>query len=314
MLLICPNCVTSYQVDASVLGASGRSVRCVRCRTVWMAMPPAPQEFQDPAVAAFASELGQGAAGGADANAAPAQEPAADQGPPGEFAANAAAEMAEAPSIVPDEPLPDEPAAAPDSSEVQAHDDAPPLQPMTEPVPAADAAPAGPEPADNIESFAARRGRKPKSRKRTAGPAMLPLAIVALIGIVAALVAARGTIVRHAPQMASLYSAIGLTVNLRGLEFEDVATSNGTHDGVPILVVEGRIVNTTRSAVEVPRLRFAVRNGSGEAYAWTAQPAKSVLAAGETMPFRSRLASPPPEMRDVVVRFFNRRDAAAGAN
>ena len=37
-----------------------------------------------------------------------------------------------------------------------------------------------------------------------------------------------------------------------------------------------------------------------------------ILAPQETLSFRSRLASPPPEGHEVLVRFFNRRDLAAG--
>jgi hypothetical protein len=78
-------------------------------------------------------------------------------------------------------------------------------------------------------------------------------------------------------------------------------------------VVEGNIASASTRAVEVPRLRFSVRNRSGqEVYAWTALPTRTVLAPGETLPFRSRLASPPPDARDVLVRFFNRRDLVAG--
>src|SRR5712692_3647734 len=40
MLIVCPNCATSYRVEASSLGAVGRSVRCVRCRNVWFARDP----------------------------------------------------------------------------------------------------------------------------------------------------------------------------------------------------------------------------------------------------------------------------------
>ena len=40
MLIVCPNCATSYRVEPSSLGAAGRSVRCVRCRTVWFASDP----------------------------------------------------------------------------------------------------------------------------------------------------------------------------------------------------------------------------------------------------------------------------------
>src|SRR5688572_15172071 len=40
MLIVCPNCATSYRVEPSSLGAAGRSVRCVRCRTIWFTREP----------------------------------------------------------------------------------------------------------------------------------------------------------------------------------------------------------------------------------------------------------------------------------
>ncbi len=87
------------------------------------------------------------------------------------------------------------------------------------------------------------------------------------------LVAARQQVVRFLPQMASLYASIGLPVNLRGLAFENIKTLREMHDGVPMLVVEGEIVGTTARHTEVPRLRFAVVDGSGkEIYAWSARP------------------------------------------
>jgi len=56
-----------------------------------------------------------------------------------------------------------------------------------------------------------------------------------------------------------------------------------------------------------------MRNGAGhEIYAWTTVTGRSILAAGETAPFRTRLGSPPADGRDVIVRFFNRRDLLAG--
>ena len=41
MQIVCPNCTTSYQIADAAIGANGRSVRCVRCQTVWLAVPPA---------------------------------------------------------------------------------------------------------------------------------------------------------------------------------------------------------------------------------------------------------------------------------
>jgi hypothetical protein len=165
----------------------------------------------------------------------------------------------------------------------------------------------------DIESVAARRARATARRRRNRLRIPLPLAIVALATLCVALLGWRKNVVRHAPQLASFYSAIGLPVNLRGLAFTDLKIGNEIHDGVPVLVVEGMIVSTVSMPVDVPRLRFALRNATGaEVYAWTAQPSQAVLGAFETMPFRSRLASPPAEGHDVQVRFFTRRDAVAG--
>jgi hypothetical protein len=102
-------------------------------------------------------------------------------------------------------------------------------------------------------------------------------------------------------------------VNLRGLTFENVRTTGEVHEGVPVLIVEGTIANVVNKTVEVPRLRFAMRNAAGhEIYAWTTVTGRSILAPGETATFRSRLASPPSEGRDVIVRFLNRRDLMSG--
>jgi hypothetical protein len=138
-----------------------------------------------------------------------------------------------------------------------------------------------------------------------------------LIGVLAAaligLIGWRADVVRIAPQTASLFGAIGLPVNLRGLVFENVRTLGEVHEGVSVLIVEGTIVNVTSRTVEVPRLRFALRSRSGhEIYAWTTVTGRSLLAPGETAAFRTRLASPPADGRDVIVRFFNRRDLLAG--
>ena len=51
-----------------------------------------------------------------------------------------------------------------------------------------------------------------------------------------------------------------------------------------VLLVQGRIVSTAKRVVDVPRLRFAIRDGSGnEIYTWTALPSRSLLAPGETL-------------------------------
>jgi hypothetical protein len=129
----------------------------------------------------------------------------------------------------------------------------------------------------------------------------------------ASLILGRAEVVRVLPQTASLFEAIGLQVNLRDLGFKNIKTTQELHDGVNILVVEGTIVATGRSVTEVPRLRFAIGAANGhEIYAWTALPSRTKLAPGETLPFRTRLASPPEQGRSVKIRFFTPHDLAAG--
>jgi hypothetical protein len=165
----------------------------------------------------------------------------------------------------------------------------------------------------DVESVAARRARTAARRRRNRLRIPLPVAIAALAVMCAALIGWRKDIVRHAPQLASFYNAIRLPVNLRGLEFAEVKIGNEIHDGVPVLVIEGLIVSTVSTPVDVPRLRFALRSTTGaEVYSWTAQPSQPVLGPFETLPFRSRLASPPADGSDIQVRFFTRRDAVAG--
>src|SRR5271154_3783325 len=39
MHIVCPHCTTSYAIDLATLGAAGRTVRCSRCKEVWLARP-----------------------------------------------------------------------------------------------------------------------------------------------------------------------------------------------------------------------------------------------------------------------------------
>ena len=322
MLIICPHCATSYEVEPLSLGAAGRSVRCVRCRTVWLA--EATQPVLESATAEPAMER---AAYGASALPETDPFPADETQPPlgSEPELPAAAEegslsaveeaIAEAERVVSetvDVPL------GPDDRGPADILVSPPLVPPQEPELAVEREP-GEAPAEvrpflhdghDIENLVARRAQRLLTKKkRRFSAAGLPALILVLLTVVASLVLWRKEVVRFAPQTASLYAAVGLKVNLRGLTFANIKTTTDMQEGVPVLVVEGQIIAESRQAVEVPRLRFAIRNAAGyEIYSWTAIAARNVLGPGEAIDFRSRLASPPAEGRDVAVRFFNRRD------
>jgi predicted Zn finger-like uncharacterized protein len=137
----------------------------------------------------------------------------------------------------------------------------------------------------------------------------LQLIIAGLILADAAIIGWRTDLVWAMPQTASFYAGLGLPVNLRGVEFETVTAAAERHDGEPILIVRVKIGNGTNNVQAVPHLRFAVRDLQlQEIYSWTAAPARGSLAPGEALAFRSELALPPPNTRDVVVRFVDRDD------
>jgi hypothetical protein len=138
-------------------------------------------------------------------------------------------------------------------------------------------------------------------------------ACAAMGALVLAILIWRADVVRLLPQTAAFYRLVGLDVNLRGLRFKDVKVSSEMVDGKPVLVIEGSITGESNKPLEIPRLRFSVRDAQGaEIYAWNAVLEQSVLRPGERAQFKSRLASPPPDGRNIDVRFFNRRDLTGG--
>jgi predicted Zn finger-like uncharacterized protein len=136
----------------------------------------------------------------------------------------------------------------------------------------------------------------------------------ALAMLVAAFVLQRETFVALAPQTAKLYAALGLPVNLRGLEFASVNTAMGMDEDQPVLIVQGEIRNIRSASVDVPPIRVMLRGADGrDIYEWTADAPRTTLGTGETVVFRTRLASPPTDGRDVVVRFADLRPHGSSA-
>jgi hypothetical protein len=155
---------------------------------------------------------------------------------------------------------------------------------------------------------------QPDVTRRITGLAGPGTACAAMGALVMALLVWRADVVRLMPQTAAFYRLVGLDVNLRGVQFKDVKVSTETVEGKPVLVISGVIVGQTNKPVDLPRLRFAVRDAQGaEIYAWNTVLDQSVLKPGERAAFKSRLASPPAEGRSIDVRFFNKRDIAGGS-
>ncbi len=154
---------------------------------------------------------------------------------------------------------------------------------------------------------------RPHQRARIAGSlrrswrnaATIAIGFVLLVAAMTG-VARKDDVVRALPQSAVLYEAIGLKVNLRGLALDAVrGTLEAAAEGAPpMLTLEGKISNLRRETTAVPRLRFTLRDRTRVAlYSWTASAPKPRLDAGESVVFRSRLATPPEDGRDLVVSF-----------
>ena len=315
MLIVCPSCATSYDVDAASLRPNGRQVRCVRCRSVWHA-----ELTQAEKLIAAAEAL----APVRRAVEAMAEIAAEDWPPAEEQPVTAETEAADEPepssgAVEEELPAPPENVAAPSQpSELEV--ESPPIAPVDldsgDPAAAMEMAeeepPALPE---DVESVAARRYPSKSRRNKLRWPlSRMQSAILALVIIDAIVVGWRADFVRALPQTAAFYAAIGVPVNLRGLKFDDLATISEQHEGASILVIEGNVVNGAGKIVDVPRLRFAVRNAAREEiYSWTAMPPRALLSPNEAVGFRTRLASPPPDAHDVLVRFVSRIDLLAGA-
>ena len=129
--------------------------------------------------------------------------------------------------------------------------------------------------------------------------------------MVAGAVIGRGAVVELMPGAAPLYSAIGLPARAPGLDFSGVSAVIVGSGSDAALVVEGEIGNASPAESAVPMLELSVRNAGGRAfYTWTSEPPRRTLAASETARFRARLAAPPTEGTQVLVRFASARNGA----
>jgi predicted Zn finger-like uncharacterized protein len=283
MQIICPHCSTTFTVGAKALGSAGRTVRCSRCKETWLARP---EDAFEPAQAAMAE-----ASAGADAAA--------------EWEAMARGDAGGEAPVVASPPIAGDWAEG-DSGASQAGDDW---------------QAAARDDALDAEISRQRKGWFPRFGNSAGGSSgrgsalfNLPAACAAMGALAVALIIWRADVVRLLPQTASFYRLAGLDVNLRGLTFKDVKVTTETVEGKPVLVIEGVIVDDTRKTVELPRLRFAVRDAQGaEIYAWNTVLEQTALQPGDRAKFKSRLASPPAEGKSIDIRFFNKRDIAGGS-
>jgi predicted Zn finger-like uncharacterized protein len=179
-----------------------------------------------------------------------------------------------------------------------------------------------PEPAPEPEAASAYPANNPSSIRAYApaaavaeprGPLGPRLAVVAgWIGLIAVVLLIAVSAVRYRqdiaviwPQSTGVYSSLGLKVNASGIDFRQVDYRRESEDGQVVLAVSGVIVNTGARELPVPQtVRVTLSDADKhELYHWTFKPTATVLKAGESVPFTTRLSSPPAAARHLEVRF-----------
>lgn len=111
------------------------------------------------------------------------------------------------------------------------------------------------------------------------------------------------------PRSASAFAALGLDVNVYGLEFYDLAVERDFEGATPVLVVSGEVRNIGRDDKLVPPVRISLRDTRSQEIfelvnAITDQP----VQAGAAVPFQIRVENPPADAVDLEATFASFSD------
>lgn len=265
MIITCPHCQTKYQVTYEAIGSAGRKVQCAQCRRAWDQQPSP----SDPSPSVPSAERD------ADRLFDTMEEDALDEVMSSEEKAALAEKPPSAPKFA--EPLPKTSPRAPDPAEMQ-------------------------------------RRQAAFSRRQSAIVSRLPLArmrraarflgVIVLAGILAGGYFGREAIVERYPDLAGLYEAVGLGVNVVGLDFAELTTLKTLSGGSDVLMVSAQILGLNAKPVPVPPVVVSLLDASGHAvYEWSVSPQVPNLMAGERATFDTRLSLPPSEAVNVRLSF-----------
>src|SRR5260221_5406687 len=166
----------------------------------------------------------------------------------------------------------------------------------------------GAEPADDRVFPADEEDRPLGVRIAQSGGWLVLFLLVASIG--SASVQYRQAIANLWPPSASIYAVIGMPVNVRGIALVDVAYQQAVEDGQQVLSVSGKVVNISDRGLPVPVIRVVLTDqAKHELYHWTFDVGVPTLKPGGQSPFVTRLSSPPPDARNVDIRFAEAGEA-----
>lgn len=282
LIIVCPHCATRYQLPPEALGPRGRRVQCASCGEAWRANPPAPSRRKADTLPL-----------------APEDERDLDQS----FAREE--RRAVLPERWADETLEAERSLADIRAALG------PAAPRQTPSESAEQALKLRRESLFQARIAALHRHLPSTRFRRA----LRLGFgSALLIVLAGLLLWRVEIVRQFPELAGAYAALGLPVNVIGLEFREVATIVSREDGAEIMRVSAIIVAASGRHAVVPPVIVTLLGERGETlYRWSVTPATRDLAPGERFEFSTRITTPPPGTVRVRLGFAENRPLASAS-
>jgi predicted Zn finger-like uncharacterized protein len=173
----------------------------------------------------------------------------------------------------------------------------------------------GPAPSAAAKFRAQQADRMRKERMRAA-VVVWGATGAALAASATGMVAFRQDVAEIWPRSASAFAALGLDVNVYGLEFYDLNVERAFDGPTPILLVSGEVRNIGRDDKPVPPVRISLRDTrSQEIFELLSVVSDEPLPAGESAPFQIRVENPPADAVDLEATFanFNELPLADGA-
>lgn len=150
----------------------------------------------------------------------------------------------------------------------------------------------------------------PRARLRRIGRMAAVITLMTLIG---GGLFSRDLIVSAVPELSWIYGALGMSINVVGLEFRDVETVRTTIDGVEVIEITGNIENIAGRQVSVPPILVRLFDDQNVSiYEWSVQPQARVLTSGEWIEFSTRLTAPPSSATDLRLGFATDNNVSGG--
>lgn len=135
---------------------------------------------------------------------------------------------------------------------------------------------------------------------------------IALAATTTSAVAFREDVARVWPKSASAFAAVGLDVNIYGLEFVDLQVEHVFDGQEPALVVRGAVRNMGAEDRPAPVLRFGLRDvNATEIQHVLTRMASAKVPAGGAAPFEIRIENASVDAADIEATFASTAEAAS---